>query len=67
MWRETNASIEAHQSAFARALLWQKDELPADVRGPRSAAPAKRFTIYRNNVFVSLTECLRSLFPVRSI
>lgn len=64
MWRETNASIEDHQGAFARALLWQSDELPADVLGPRVAARAKRFTIYRNNVFASLTGCLAARFPV---
>jgi hypothetical protein len=65
VWHEsTVSSIEEQQDAFARALLWREDGLPAAVLGPRVGAPMKRFTIYRNNVFASLTACLAARFPV---
>ncbi|MBZ0210460.1 MAG: putative DNA-binding domain-containing protein [Hyphomicrobium sp.] len=57
-------SIAAQQDDFARALLWRTGGLPAGIEKPGSAPPAKRFGIYRNNVFASLTACLAARFPV---
>ncbi|MCZ7595302.1 MAG: DNA-binding domain-containing protein [Hyphomicrobium sp.] len=57
-------SIAAQQDDFARALLWRTGGLPAGIEKPGSAPPAKRFGIYRNNVFASLTACLEARFPV---
>lgn len=51
------------QAEFARSLLWHTDVLPAGIRGRASVAPLKRFTVYRNNVFASLTATLSSRFP----
>jgi hypothetical protein len=57
-------SIAEHQEAFARALLWREDALPAAIVGPGAGTPEKRFGVYRNNVFASLTGCLAARFPV---
>jgi hypothetical protein len=57
-------SIAEHQEAFARALLWREEALPAAIVGPGAGTPAKRFGVYRNNVFASLTGCLAARFPV---
>jgi hypothetical protein len=57
-------SIAEHQEAFARALLWREDALPAAIVGPGAGTPAKRFGVYRNNVFASLRGCLAARFPV---
>jgi hypothetical protein len=57
-------SIAEHQEAFARALLWREEALPASIMGPGTGTPAKRFGVYRNNVFASLTGCLGARFPV---
>ena len=58
-------SIAEHQDAFARALLWRDDAVPATIVRPgaqRSRRSASR--VYRNNVFASLTSCLAARFPV---
>ena len=57
-------SVAEHQEAFARALLWREEALPAAIVRPGARAPAKRFGIYRNNVFASLIGCLATRFPV---
>jgi hypothetical protein len=56
-------SIAADQDIFARALLWRDEAGPPSVCGPSSAPPQRRFTVYRNNVFASLTACLAARFP----
>jgi hypothetical protein len=57
-------SIAEHQEAFARALLWREEALPTSIMGPGTSTPAKRFGVYRNNVFASLAGCLAGRFPV---
>lgn len=58
-------SVAGHQEIFARALLWRDEVLPPTIiAGPRGGTPTKRFGVYRNNVFASLTGCLAARFPV---
>jgi hypothetical protein len=57
-------SVAEHQDAFARALLWRDDAVPASLTRHGGIDPTKRFAIYRNNVFASLTTCLAGRFPV---
>ncbi len=58
-------SVADHQDAFARALLWHAEALPPAIAGPRAGTPTKRFGVYRNNVFASLTGCLAARFSCR--
>jgi hypothetical protein len=55
--------LAAEQDTFARALLWRDEAVPPSVCGPSGAPPHQRFTVYRNNVFASLTACLAARFP----
>ncbi len=48
---------------FASALLDSRKPVPAGLTF-RSEKANKRFAVYRNNVAVSLTDALQSLFPV---
>lgn len=57
-------SIVAQQDDFARALLWRVEGLPAGIHKSEGTSPTKRFDVYRNNVFASLTACLAARFPV---
>lgn len=52
------------QSAFTEALLDPARPVPPGLVGPGGAPAGKRFSVYRNNVAVSLTEALRTAFPV---
>jgi hypothetical protein len=54
----------ASQAAFAAALVDPAKPVPAGVVSPRGESDAKRFAVYRNNVFVGLTEALAKRFPV---
>jgi hypothetical protein len=58
--------IDTMQANFAQSLLWQAEDLPADVCGPAGSEPIKRFNVYRNNIFASLTATLSARFPVIS-
>ena len=49
---------------FAAALLDPARPVPAGVVSPRQTPDAKRFAVYRNNVFVSLVGALEKRFPV---
>ncbi len=51
------------QAAFAGALLDPGAAIPHDVRGRDGMSSAKRFSVYRNNVTVSLVEALMATFP----
>lgn len=48
---------------FAAALLDPGREMPAGLVGPDGEPSARRFAVYRNNVFVGLTDALRARFP----
>jgi hypothetical protein len=52
------------QSEFATALLGSERSLPPDVTSHTAAVPVRRFGVYRNNVFSSLTDVLEAYFPV---
>jgi hypothetical protein len=54
--------LSALQVDFARALLWRTEAVPPTLAG--AVAPARRFNVYRNNVYASLTNCLAASFPV---
>jgi hypothetical protein len=57
-------SLGPLQKAFAIALLDRAREVPPGIRGPGGSPATRRFNVYRNNVFVSLTEALATRFPV---
>jgi hypothetical protein len=57
-------TISALQGHFADALTWRQDAIPNEITARNSSTPTKRFNVYRNNVFVSLTEAIRGKFPV---
>ncbi|WGJ13993.1 DNA-binding domain-containing protein [Methylocapsa sp. D3K7] len=57
-----------YQDFFAQALRDPNAAVPRGVTAHNSAAPRKRFTVYRNNVAVGLTAALEARFPaVRKI
>lgn len=60
------AKWEACQAAFAQALLDPGRKPPEGLTSARGAADPLRFAVYRNNVFVGLTEALAKRFPVVS-
>jgi hypothetical protein len=50
-------------AAFSPGLLDPLRETPAAVVGPHNKAAVKRYDVYRNNVTVSLSDTLASIFP----
>lgn len=54
----------ASQAAFAAALLDPALAVPAGVTTARGVSDPARFAVYRNNVFVGLTNALAKRFPV---
>lgn len=52
-----------NQSAFAAALLSPDLPVPVGLIDPQGRAAPKRFSVYRNNVAVSLTKALEDGFP----
>jgi hypothetical protein len=52
------------QKNFALSLLDRAREPPAGIRAAGQASARRRFDIYRNNVFASLTDALATRFPV---
>ncbi|MFN3282537.1 MAG: DUF2063 domain-containing protein [Tabrizicola sp.] len=51
------------QSAFAQALLDPEAAVPPGLVGPDGQPAPKRFSVYRNNVALSLTSALEAGFP----
>ncbi len=56
--------LAAMQARFAAALWQDVDSVPAEMSSHNAQRPAKRFHVYRNNVFASLVAVLRGRFPV---
>ncbi len=54
----------SRQSDFAQAILNPDLPVPEGLRNPEGAPAGKRFSVYRNNVAVSLSEALEVTFPV---
>lgn len=54
----------SRQSEFAQAILNPDRPVPQGLRTPQGAAAGKRFSVYRNNVAVSLSEALEATFPI---
>ncbi len=51
------------QQGFAAALLDADAPLPRGLTGPGGTPSHKRFSVYRNNVVVSLIEALQAAYP----
>ncbi|MBI1492478.1 HvfC/BufC N-terminal domain-containing protein [Halocynthiibacter styelae] len=52
------------QPQFTQAILSPTMDVPAGLRDAKGDPAGKRFSVYRNNVAVSLTEALITAFPV---
>ena len=59
----TNENKFPGNDAFAPALLDPDVEIPAGMVGPDGLPAPKRFSVYRNNVVVSLMEAMGETFP----
>ncbi|MBS0597581.1 MAG: putative DNA-binding domain-containing protein [Proteobacteria bacterium] len=57
------ARLAERLEEFASALLDPDRAIPAGLVGPDGETSARRFAVYRNNVFVGLTDALRAGFP----
>ena len=55
--------LAERQKAFAAALLNPRRDVPSGLVGPDGVASLVRFSVYRNNVVVSLIEALEDAFP----
>jgi len=58
-----NPSRFAGNREFAPALLDPDLDIPAGMVGPEGGPAPKRFSVYRNNVVVSLMEAMAETFP----
>jgi hypothetical protein len=50
-------------AVFSAGLLDPQQSTPGNVIGPNGQTAAKRYSVYRNNVTVSLIEALGSIYP----
>jgi hypothetical protein len=57
-------SLRMLQTRFTLALLDRTRDTPPGIRVVGPGRPERRFNVYRNNIFVSLTEALVTRFPV---
>lgn len=57
------ARLAERLEAFASALLDPDRAVPEGLVGPDGEWSPRRFAVYRNNVFVGLTDALRAGFP----
>ena len=57
-------SLRMLQKRFSMALLDRTRPMPPSLRAVGQTQPERRFNVYRNNVFVSLTEALVARFSV---
>ncbi|MGR3661674.1 MAG: HvfC/BufC N-terminal domain-containing protein [Paracoccaceae bacterium] len=52
------------QTVFTAALLDPEHAIPEGLSDPQGRPAGRRFSVYRNNVAVSLTDALQAAFPV---
>ena len=52
------------QATFTQAMMDATQDVPLGLVDHEGAAAGQRFSVYRNNVAVSLTEAMHSAFPV---
>lgn len=57
------ARLAERLEEFASALLDPERAVPEGLVGPDGEPSVRRFAVYRNNVFVGLTDALRAGFP----
>ena len=57
------ADANQREGAFAKALLDQDAGVPDALKGRDGSGPARRFAVYRNNVYASLIDALAGRFP----
>src|SRR5829696_7581086 len=62
--RITMTLLRTFQRRFSQALLDRARATPPGIRSVGGWPAERRFSVYRNNVFVSLTEALVTRFPV---
>ncbi|SMX32958.1 HvfC/BufC N-terminal domain-containing protein [Actibacterium lipolyticum] len=56
--------MNVNQATFTTAVLDPETAAPAGLTDPEGRPAGKRFSVYRNNVVVSLTSALETAFPV---
>lgn len=56
-------SSTTSQTVFRRAILDAAEPVPKGLNNGQGAPAGRRFSVYRNNVAVSLTDALRTGFP----
>ncbi|QMV13315.1 HvfC/BufC family peptide modification chaperone [Vibrio spartinae] len=52
------------QQQFSQSILMQSDEALSQIDATSIAEKQARFTVYRNNIYHSLTEALEEIYPV---
>src|SRR6516164_2497967 len=63
-WRhDAMHSLAEQQRSFAAALLDPALPTPAGLVGPDGRPSSRRFSVYRNNVIVGLTQTLKDAYP----
>jgi Putative DNA-binding domain len=62
-WLETKPKLADTQREFARAVLDTAAGTPSPLVRKTGGTPAKRFGVYRNNVYASLVDVLAGRFP----
>ena len=60
----TSPSLNETQRDFTNCLLDHQQPVPPGIGAPNGSSAEKRFSIYRNNVVMSLTDVLTAYFPV---
>lgn len=64
MPRPPSKTLREIQNRFSAALRNPDEKIPQEIAKQNGCVATKRFSVYRNNVYVSLIEALRRQFPV---
>ena len=60
---ERKEARDSYAAMFSNWLLRPERETPSLIAGPKGKGAVKRYSVYRNNVTVSLIEALAAIFP----